>query len=100
MDKVGGWGSVQNFDLALISIYDTSKLKPGIDINQWSENLKKLRWFGPYKERQDSETLFFKARSSSEDKSGFYLYFHLKKLEVSLGFKDSDNNDCGERYDF
>lgn len=96
MQAVKGWSTITEFDAAQVRVYDTSRLDTKkLDLDEWLKNIPNLRWFGPFRQQPDSDSLFFKTRSEVHGHLGFYFYVRFKNKDVTIGYKNKKNQYCG-----
>lgn len=91
-----GWRKLNEHQ---ISIYDVSRLSPEVQVEEWKEGLKSLRWYGPFKNAQDSQ-FFFRTFSDSGECFGFIFHFDTEANKFRIHFRDKFNRECGESYEF
>lgn len=89
--------SIRKFDEEAIKLFGTSKLKVGVDKNQWIAQLKTLGWYGPFE--RDSGNYIFQTATVLGVFKGLYLTF-LKDGSIFLGFLDEKSQYCGDGYVF
>lgn len=92
-------GAFKNFIQHDILIYDVSRLFPGVDIDGWKGEIKNLKWFGPFTNEQGTQ-FFFKTFSSSGAPQGFVFHFDTQENKFRIHFRDGENRECGESYEF
>ena len=89
--------ALQRFTEKKIQLYDTSRLEPVVNKTQWLADLKKLKWYGPFK---DGTSYIFQTATDSGNFEGLYLLFSLNTKFIRLGFFDKNSYVCGSGYLF
>jgi len=91
--------SVQKFNAARIELDDTSKLHDAVNKKRWVNDIKTLRWYGPFKHGENNYR--FVTATSEGNFEGFYLSIWLdSSKEIYLNFLGKDSNSCGDRHFF
>ena len=92
--------ALRKFNEQNIKLLDTSRLKPEVNKTQWLEDLKKLRWFGPFKLPGNDNEYYFQTATDSGNFEGLLLKIYLDSKEIYFCFLGKDSYECGSRYGF
>ena len=104
LDKVKDWSCTAKFDEEKIKIYSTQRLRPEINFQKWLDDLKEMRWYGPYQEGTVEEDtlrcLYFKTATEAGEQRGFILQVTLTCESLDLYYKDEACQEVGDTYNF
>ena len=92
--------ALRKFNEQNIKLFDTSRLKPEVNKTQWLEDLKKLRWFGPFKYPGNDNLYSFQTATDSGNFEGLLLDIDLSDKWISFYFLGKNSTNCGSYYDF
>ena len=68
--------AARKFTEASIRLFDTSRLKPEVNKEQWATDLKKLRWYGPFNGGENR--YYFQTATESGNFEGLLIDISLR----------------------
>ena len=90
---------LRKFNEQKIQLFDTSRLKQDVNKTQWLEDLKKLKWYGPFMYNNNGYT--FQTATDSGNFEGFFLDITLTSPKlIQLFFLNKSSQLCGTYYHF
>jgi hypothetical protein len=91
--------AMMGFNFEKIYVHDTSRLFGSIDKTKWVEDLKTLKWYGPFSNGTD----IFKFQTADTSGKFYGLHFEVflnKQRDIYLNFIGHDTNACGVKFSF
>jgi len=86
--------ALRKFNSQKIQLYDTSKLKPEVDKEKWIQELKTLKWYGPFKFWDDA--YFFQTNTPSGKLRGLHLQIYTDShRNMFLSLIGKGGKECG-----
>ena len=92
--------ALQRFTQQKIQIYDTSVLNSEVDKTQWLEDLKKLKWYGPFSDDGDDNYYIFQTATDLGNFEGLLLQINLDGEVIVFRYLDKEGDNCGSHYYF
>ena len=97
--------SIKQFDQAKIKLFSTNRLFQTLDKAAWINDLKKLKWYGPFQNEDVNKcpnVYRFQTATSEGDFGGFVFDIAMNDNQkwVILYFIDKSTNHCGHQHTF
>jgi len=93
------------FNNSKIQLHDTSRLNEGVNKEQWLAEIKKSRWYGPFKwavgeQMGNGEIYYFQSATDSGKFTGVNLAVLYKPKEMAFGYSSSTEKNIGKAHSF